>query len=382
MSEMELDPTEPLRISRFTTVTWEVGELVVRNLRTGKALVCDDAALVQVLHWFRVPTSPAQVEASGGARELGVDVIAACRTLKAAGILVRPEQESRPPDVDGALDPSSYWAAPELALQRHSRECRPQTLARYRFEGLTRSEPHAKPPMSATAIALPEPEPAAVDFWQVLVRRRSFSPPTATISLDQLGEFFHWTARSWDARELDDGRVLQHRLYPSAGGLYAHEIYPVVSPAAVEGLAPDVYHYCPQRHALEPLRAEASLIAELVERGASVSAAKGGAKLPLIVLLVTSRIARVAYKYDHIAYVSQLKDVGCLYAYFYLVATALGLAPCAYGGGFETELLAGLTGVDPLSEPIVGEFGLGGLDPAATPEPPWPILSAPRSGDG
>jgi len=42
----------------------------------------------------------------------------------------------------------------------------------------------------------------------------------------------------------------------------------------------------------------------------------------------------------------------------YLVATAMGLAPCALGSG-DTELFAKATGLDRLAEASVGEFMLG-----------------------
>jgi SagB-type dehydrogenase family enzyme len=53
-----------------------------------------------------------------------------------------------------------------------------------------------------------------------------------------------------------------------------------------------------------------------------------------------------------------LKNLGALYATMYLVATAMGLAPCALGGG-DSELFSAVAGVDPCEEPAVGEFVLG-----------------------
>src|SRR5215470_14686816 len=53
-----------------------------------------------------------------------------------------------------------------------------------------------------------------------------------------------------------------------------------------------------------------------------------------------------------------LKHVGVLYQTMYLTATAMGLAPCAVGGG-NADLFAKATGLDPYSEASVGEFLLG-----------------------
>jgi hypothetical protein len=47
----------------------------------------------------------------------------------------------------------------------------------------------------------------------------------------------------------------------------------------------------------------------------------------------------------------------------YLVATAMGLAPCALGGG-DSDLFAQASGLDYLAESAVGEFILGSLPEA------------------
>jgi hypothetical protein len=42
----------------------------------------------------------------------------------------------------------------------------------------------------------------------------------------------------------------------------------------------------------------------------------------------------------------------------YLVATAMGLAPCALGSG-DSAAFALLSGIDPLVEPYIADFALG-----------------------
>jgi hypothetical protein len=42
----------------------------------------------------------------------------------------------------------------------------------------------------------------------------------------------------------------------------------------------------------------------------------------------------------------------------YLVATAMGLAPCALGSG-DSAAFALLSGLDPLIEPSIADFALG-----------------------
>jgi len=85
--------------------------------------------------------------------------------------------------------------------------------------------------------------------------------------------------------------------------------------------------------------------------------------------VLTSRFQRLSWKYRGIAYAVTLKNVGVLYQTMYLVATAMGLAPCALGGG-DAEGFALAAGTDPLVESSVGEFLLGSRGSApARPDP-------------
>lgn len=67
---------------------------------------------------------------------------------------------------------------------------------------------------------------------------------------------------------------------------------------------------------------------------------------------------RLSWKYASIAYAVILKDVGVLLQNMYLVATAMGLAPCALGSG-DSDLFAKAAGIDYLVEASVGESMLG-----------------------
>jgi SagB-type dehydrogenase family enzyme len=64
------------------------------------------------------------------------------------------------------------------------------------------------------------------------------------------------------------------------------------------------------------------------------------------------------WKYESMAYAATLKHVGVLYQTMYLVARAMGLAPCALGGG-NADGFAAAAGTDPYVESSVGEFVLG-----------------------
>jgi Nitroreductase len=76
------------------------------------------------------------------------------------------------------------------------------------------------------------------------------------------------------------------------------------------------------------------------------------------VLVITAVFARVMWKYQGIGLSLIYKDTGCLTQTLYLVATALGLAPCAIGGGDE-RAVAHWLGLDPLVEaPVAGSYSV------------------------
>jgi SagB-type dehydrogenase family enzyme len=58
------------------------------------------------------------------------------------------------------------------------------------------------------------------------------------------------------------------------------------------------------------------------------------------------------------AYATTLKNGGVLSQTMYLVATAMGFAPCALGGG-NSDVFAEAAGTDYYAESSVGEFVLG-----------------------
>jgi SagB-type dehydrogenase family enzyme len=86
-------------------------------------------------------------------------------------------------------------------------------------------------------------------------------------------------------------------------------------------------------------------------------------QFPDVLFCVTCRFQRLSYKYSSIAYAIMLKDLGALYQTFYLVATAMELAPCAIGGG-DADLFAAVAGLDYVIEPYIGEFILSSRNEA------------------
>ncbi|MHC5719368.1 MAG: nitroreductase family protein, partial [Nostoc sp.] len=74
----------------------------------------------------------------------------------------------------------------------------------------------------------------------------------------------------------------------------------------------------------------------------------------------TARFGRLFWKYYAIGYGLILKHIGVLFQTFYLVATAMQLAPSAIGGG-NSEQFCKVAALNEYEESSVGEFSLGSL---------------------
>ena len=110
------------------------------------------------------------------------------------------------------------------------------------------------------------------------------------------------------------------------------------------GLASGIYHYDPVAHQLHRLVGRTASVERLL-RDAQHAAALPS--LPQVVIILASRFQRLSWKYRGMAYATTLKNVGVLYQTMYLVATAMGLAPCALGGG-DSALFAEAVGANSL----------------------------------
>ena len=217
--------------------------------------------------------------------------------------------------------------------------------------------PAIKPPMSTTLIPLFTPDIDALQqsdlpFTRVLEARRTRYDYGEPLTLAQLGEFLYRSARV--QQELQ-GAVYTGTLRPSpgAGALHALELYIVAVNCA--GLTPDVYHYDPAGHVLESLHVAVSF-EPLVENALRMTG--GRVETPQALIIIAARFDRICWKYPEMALSLILKDVGALYQTMYLVATAMGLAPCALGGG-DSRLFSRIVELEAAQEQSVAEFLLG-----------------------
>lgn len=266
-----------------------------------------------------------------------------------------PEQPGPGPGESSAL----WWEFHDLMFHMRSRLGRHSAPygGTFRLEGVL-PPPLVRPESPGAVMPLPRPDLVVLrrtdpPFAEVLERRRSVRQyGDEPISEAQLGEFLYRAARL-QARLPGDITDYALRPSPSGGALQELEVYPVV--ARCRGLEPGVYRYSPSRHDLTRIDAPSRLVDRLLEQ----AWVTGDRKSPVNIYLgITARCRRIFWKYESMSYALILKNLGALYATMYLVATAMGLAPCALGGG-DSELFSQIAGLDPYDEPAVGEFLLG-----------------------
>ena len=177
----------------------------------------------------------------------------------------------------------------------------------------------------------------------------------------QLGEFLYRVGRIADywkmAFDTPQGTLEMSaapRPYPAAGGLYELELNIVVN--RCEKLESGFYYYDPENHRLIEISNRTSAVEQFLN-DAGRSTGISPERLQILII-VSARFQRIAWKYSTLAYAAILKNLGVLYQTMYLTATAMGLAPCAIGYG-DSDLFASAAGTEYYSETSVGEFLLG-----------------------
>ncbi len=183
-------------------------------------------------------------------------------------------------------------------------------------------------------IELPEPALRGLSVEEAILARRSIrSYSRDSLSLEELSQVLFAAQGITGER---GGYTL--RSSPSAGGTYPIEVYAFVN--RVSGLAPGIYHYLPQGHGIELVRAG--------PQGESLSAACLGQSMPeesAVSLVLTavprrtiSRYGERALRYIHMeaGHISQNICLEC-------VSLGLGVVPI---GAFDDALLDRLIGID------------------------------------
>ena len=357
----------PLQLSRFAYAHRDEQGLVIDCPHRSTRLTAGEAGIGGYLVTLAAPITRAELVRHLPALppELAGECIA---LLLAAGAAAEADDDGLlPEDRHPALAQREFHDVLMHSRSRYGMGGGP-TGATFSFAGIIPPLPALKPPSlkpTADDHLLPLPRPD-------LTRLASCDPPLVTtmetrqsrrrhgdrpLSLDELGEFLYRVGRVRDIKPANPADPHSYettrRTYPSGGAVYDLEIYLVAHQCA--GVAPGMYHYEPADHALSLIQQDERILQGLL-RYARMSS--GFAGVPQALFVISSRFTRLSWKYHGIAYATTLRNVGVLYEAMYLAATAMGLAPCALGGG-NSQLFAEATALDPLTESSVGEFMLG-----------------------
>ena len=158
------------------------------------------------------------------------------------------------------------------------------------------------------------------------------------------------------------------RAAPSAGALYAGEVYVVA--ARVAGLDPGAYAYDVFGHELVGSAAEARLAAV----AAALEAPESIARAPVCVLL-TNVFARYTQRYANRGYRYALIDTGHIGENLRLVAASEGLATCS-PLRFHDRALNRLLGCDGREEAVCAVHGVGPAPAGTEPARSQPFVEA------
>jgi SagB-type dehydrogenase family enzyme len=352
------------KMSRFAYVRAESGRLLAETPLSAARAAIHDARAATLLAALAEPRDvDALIDAVPA---LPPDAIRLCLGLLAqTGIIAAAEDGRLEEERDATL---RQWQFHDLLFQARARLGRHDDAfgGTFRFRGAIPPLPAVKTPADAEFMPLPRFDLARCaagdpSLTEVVEARRSLRHQGARpITRDQLAEFLFRVARVDRVLPPDPERQrwyeISTRPYPSGGATYDLELYLVVD--RCEGIAAGVYHYDAGAHGLRRV-AEPGPLTDLLIDGARL--ATKTPMRPQVLIVLTSRFQRLSWKYETIAYATTLKNVGVLFELMYLTATAMGLAPCALGGG-DSDLFATITGTDYLTEASVGEFMLGTRD--------------------
>jgi SagB-type dehydrogenase family enzyme len=230
----------------------------------------------------------------------------------------------------------------------------------YRFLDQWPAPPAIRPRYPGQRIALPPvplPSSSSTPLRDVMENRRSRRDMSAQpVSIADISLLLHRVAR---VKEVHSGSqsIPQEtllRAYPSAGAIHELEFYLAIR--CCDQLNPGFYHYNGQEHTLTLIsNAETAAAGMVAECAASWGQAE---QPPHAVVVITSRLPRLAWKYAGIAYRMSLLNAGVAIQSLYLTAADLGLSGCAIGTG-NSDLFAQATGASSWEETSIAEFGFG-----------------------
>lgn len=333
-------PPHGQRLSRFAFLRRDGERVLLENPEVDARIVLTQKGL------GLLPAILAAGDEQAPARDPALEhVLARCGFLEPPG----PEAEDR-----------RTWAFHDRLFHEATRNNVSGRLlgGTYRFKDVFPSPPAVKPPMTDTLIALPASAGtnASAPLYEVMERRRSQRGPGGrALQLDELARLLWRVARVRAVRAANPQDVLD-RPIPGGGSIGELEFYLAINQC--EGLGHGFYHYVGTRHALAAIPTAPALLNRTIDQAVAAQGLKAGTR-PDCLMIVSSRLPRLAWKYENVAYRVALLNAGVAVEALYLVATDLGLSPCAMGTASST-LFKQITGLAPWEETAIAEFTVSG----------------------
>ena len=339
-------PAAHWALSRFAFLHREDRHLVLECPESPCDILLEDHDLVRWIHDAAASVAP----------QAGSPQAAVLAFLEGLGVVEDPDEEEPPA--------RRMWEFHDRLFHRRTRhfaDFRPHG-GTYRFRERSEngcldrlpSPPAIRAPHAGETIDLPLPESTAgASLQRVMeIRRSKREMGSEPVSLTQVAALLHRVARV--TRRLPGERL--NRPYPAAGAIHELEFYLAVG--VCRGLAPGFYHYRSDIHAATHLCRQDTdrAVADMMSYCAQAWGTSGSP--PQCLIVVSSRLPRLAWKYAAIAYRLSLLNAGVVLQSLYLVATDIGLNGAAAGSG-NPDLFAQATGVPSWEETSIAEFGFG-----------------------
>lgn len=196
-------------------------------------------------------------------------------------------------------------------------------------------------------IFLPEFSIGKDNLRDLLSKRKSYRKFSGKpIRPEQLSEILYYSAGL-----VRDSEGKFHRPYPSAGGKYPIEIYPLVLYG--DELKVGLYHYSPIEHSLDVL--STSLRQEEIS---SIWMSQKWFRKASIILILTAVYHRTTDKYGQKGLPFPFIEAGHIGQSVYLLAQSLGIGCCAIGQFKEKEMCK-LLDINPFEEYPIYYIALG-----------------------
>ena len=345
-----MDRRKQYALSRFVYLRFKEDGAILRTPLSRGWVVLYDSLGFQVLMNMRTPFRMRQL----AARLPNLHR----RTLDSLLNLMLHEQFLEAADIQ---NPSMMlWDFHDLLFHSQSREGRniKPVGGTFRFAGKINPLPAVKPRVQTETTSLKRAPLSNDSFTRLLEKRKSIRTfdDSRPITIQQIGHFLYRVGRITNIVQPDSSNLQPYsvakRPYPGGGACYELEIYLTVR--TCKRLNAGFYYYDAKDHALSKISEPTTDTEQLLLNARKAN----GHSVPQVLITLAARFGRVSWKYESMAYATILKDVGVLFQTMYLVATQMGLAPCALGGG-DSDLFSRIAGTNYYEETSVGEFMLG-----------------------